>query len=44
MAKPDKSHFTALDRIWKYLIRYPDLGLYYSDGEFIGLLGYSDSD
>ena len=44
MAKPDKSHFTALDCIWKYLIRYLDLGLYYLDGEFIGLLGYSDLD
>jgi len=44
MAKPDKSHFTALDRIWKYLIRYPDLGLYISHNSDIGLIGYSDSD
>ncbi len=44
MAKPDKSHFTALDRIWKYLIRYPDLGLYFVYQSDIGLLGYCDSD
>ena len=44
MAKPDKSHFTALDRIWKYLIRYPDLGLCFSYNENIGLLGFSDTD
>ncbi len=44
MAKPDKSHFTALDRIWKYLIRYPDLGLYFIYQSDIGLLGYYDSD
>jgi len=44
MAKPDKSHFKALDRIWAYLIKYPDLGLYISDNENIGLLGFSDSD
>ena len=44
MSKPDKSHFKALDRIWAYLIKYPDLGLYISDNENIGLLGFSDSD
>ena len=44
MSKLDKSHFTALDRIWKYLIRYPDLGLFLSHNNGIGLLGYSDSD
>jgi len=44
MSKPDKSHFKALDRIWAYLIKYPNLGLYISDNENIGLLGFSDSD
>ena len=44
MAKPDKSHCTALDRIWKYLNGYPDLGLYISYNSDIGLIGYSDSD
>jgi len=44
MAKPDKSHFMALDRIWKYLIRYPDLGLCFSINENIRLLGFSDVD
>ena len=29
MAKPNKSHFMALNYIWKYLIRYLDLGLYF---------------
>src|SRR5213083_2319518 len=45
MAKPDKFHFTALDRIWRYLIKYPNLGLCFScENDLIGLLGYSDSD
>jgi hypothetical protein len=44
MAKPDKSHFTALDRIWKYLIRYPDLGLFLSHKSDLGLMGYCDTD
>ena len=43
MSKPDKSHFRALDRIWAYLIKHPDLGLFISDNENIGLLGFSDS-
>jgi len=44
MSKPDKSHFTALDRIWKYLIRYPDLGLFLSHESDLGLMGYYDTD
>ena len=44
MAKPDKSHFAALDRIWRYLVKYPDLGLYFSYNNDIKLLGYSNSD
>ena len=44
MAKPNKSHFTAFDYIWKYLIRYLDLGLYFIYQSDIGLLGYYDSD
>ena len=44
MAKLDKSYFTALDHIWKYLLRYPSLGIYISRKSDIGLVGYSDSD
>ena len=45
MAKPNETHFRALDRIWKYLAKFPEFGLYYdckSVGEHI--LGYTDAD
>jgi len=45
MANPDKLHFKALDRIWKYLNKYPTLGLYYNCNNPYNILkGYCDSD
>jgi hypothetical protein len=45
MSNPDKSHFKALDQIWKYLNKYPKLGLYYNCNNPTNTLkGYSDSD
>ena len=45
MSNPDKTHFRALDRIWKYLNKYPNLGLYYNCNNNNNILkGYCDSD
>jgi hypothetical protein len=45
MLNPDKTHFKALDQIWKYLNKYPKLGLYYNCNNPINTLkGYSDAD
>ena len=45
MSNPDLSHFRALDRIWKYLNKYPKLGTYYiCNKTFLELLGYTDAD
>lgn len=42
MANPGPEHFQALEKLWKYLAKYPKLGLnYHSEPE---LLGYCDSD
>ena len=45
MSNPNQSHFRALDRIWKYLNHYPDLGLNYNC-QIVNqnVLGYTDSD
>lgn len=45
MSNPNDSHFRALDRIWKYLNKYPDIGLTY-DCSLINnnILGYTDAD
>ena len=45
MANPNESHFRALERIWKYLCQYPNLGLYY-DCKIINesILGFTDAD
>lgn len=45
MSNPNESHFRALDRIWKYLNKYPELGLTY-DCSVINrnILGYTDAD
>ena len=45
MSNPNESHFRALDRIWKYLNKYPKLGLSY-DCSVINqnVLGYTDAD
>ena len=45
MSNPNKLHFKALDRVWKYLNKYPDLGLYYNCNNNNNILkGYCDSD
>src|SRR5271157_5540695 len=44
MVNPDLSHFKALDRIWAYLNKYPDLGLKYQCDAQVFLKVYSDSD
>jgi hypothetical protein len=46
MSNPNNTHFRALDRIWKYLNKYPNLGLYYNcnNNTSLELLGYTDSD
>ena len=45
MSKPNKTHFVALDRIWGYLLRYPDLGLFFRfNQETLALIGYYDID
>jgi hypothetical protein len=44
MSNPNKDHCLALNRIWNYLLRNPDLGLYYDcTGELL-LKGYCDAD
>ena len=45
MSNPGPEHFKALDRIWKYLNNYPDLGTYYEcDKNILEILGYTDAD
>jgi len=43
MANPGPEHFTALDKLWKYLASKPDLGLFYHSPS-PDLLGYCDAD
>ena len=45
MSNPNKDHFIALNRIWKYLLAYPNIGLVYNClGNDLYIKGYSDSD
>jgi len=52
MSNPNKSHYSALNRIWKYLNYRPNLGLYYIAEKSTSnqststpyLLGYVDAD
>jgi hypothetical protein len=45
MSNPNNEYFNALNRIWKYLLRYPELGLIYNcNGNDLFIKGYSDSD
>lgn len=45
MANPNESHFRALDRIWKYLNKFPSIGLSYNCSEIDSqILGYTDAD
>jgi len=43
MSKPNSTHFRALDRIWKYLNHYNNLGIKYNKNKLL-FKGYSDSD
>lgn len=45
ISNPNKEYFTALNKIWKYLLVYPDLGLIWDcSGDNLTIKGYSDSD
>lgn len=45
MSNPNDTHFRALDRIWKYLNKYPDLGLNYDCNTITEMaVGYTDAD
>ena len=46
MANPNKTHFRALNRIWKYLNNCPNLGAYYNcnNNNILELRGYTDAD
>ena len=43
-ASPTKSHWTAVKRILRYIKGTLDLGLLYSNGESVNLVGFSDAD
>ena len=45
MSNPSKDHFSALNRIWKYLLATPNIGVIYNcQGNDLFLKGYSDAD
>jgi hypothetical protein len=44
MSNPNITHFESLDRIWKYLNNFPDLGTYYDCNNNLELRGYTDAD
>lgn len=45
MANPNETHFRALDRIWKYLNKFPEIGLFYDCCKINNKIsGYSDAD
>ena len=44
ISNPNKDHFLALNRIWNYLLRYPDLSLYYDYNNELLLKGYYNTD
>jgi hypothetical protein len=43
-ANPEECHLMAINRIFRYLVHTPNLGLWYPKGSTFDLLGYSDSD
>jgi hypothetical protein len=44
MSNPNITHFRALDRIWKYLNKYPTLGKNYNyNDNILKLIGYIDA-
>ena len=45
MSNPNKSYYKSLNRIWGYLKRFPDLGVFYTtkDIKDLLLIGYTDS-
>ena len=44
MSNPNESHFKALNRIWQYINKYPNLGLLYNCKGDLFIKIYSDSD
>jgi hypothetical protein len=44
MSNPAIEHFKAVDRIWSYLLKYPDLAINYNCNGNLELRGYTDSD
>ena len=46
MSNPNKSHYTALERIWKYLVFTTDYTLEYTKNLSVpfSLIGYADAD
>jgi hypothetical protein len=43
-ANPKECHLMVIKRIFRYLVRTSDLGLWYPKGSTFDFLGYSDSD
>ena len=44
MSNPNLTHFKALNRIWKYLNKYPNIGTYYlCNKTFLELLRYTNA-
>jgi hypothetical protein len=44
MSNPDITHFRALDRIWKYLNKYPTLRINYNcNNNILKLIGYTNA-
>ena len=44
MSNPNRDYFLALNRIWNYLLKYLDFGLYYDYSGELLLKGYCDVD
>jgi hypothetical protein len=44
MSNPSKDHYNELNKIWGYLLKYPNKGLYYNCKNDLIIKGYSDSD
>jgi hypothetical protein len=43
-ANPKECHLVAVKRILRYLVHTQNLGLWYPNGSFFDLFGYSDLD
>ena len=44
MSNPSKAHFTAVDRIFKFLLLTTEVGLYFQSQSLPVLLGYTNAD